>query len=80
MAALLAWIVVLVTLWLLLGEVAVHLTSNHGVTLPPFIEIAQAPIRLHLLYFNLASTEQMFENWRSNGSRSRVVERVVPAQ
>lgn len=82
MAALLAWIVVLLTLWLLLGEVAVHLTSQHGITLPPFVQIVQAPIHLHLVYFNLASTEQMFENWRSNRSRRRsgVVERVVPSQ
>ena len=79
MAALVAWIVVLVSLWLLLGEVAVHLTTNHGVTLPPFIQIAQAPIHLHVVYFNLATTEQMFENWRS-GSRSGVVERVAPPQ
>ena len=54
MAAMIAWIIVLLSLWLVLGELAVYFTTNYGVTLPSFIQVAQAPLRVHVLFFHLS--------------------------
>ena len=69
MAACIAWVVILLASWLIIGEFLVYLTSNHGYELPSFFEVVQIPFNTHLVYFIFP--QQWFDRWTNATSSSR---------
>ena len=64
MAACIAWVLVLLSTWLVIGEIAVYLTGNHGYELPPIFEAVQIPFNVHLIY--VVFPQEWFDRWTSS--------------